>query len=94
MPEGVRRPVNLFSEAFTIAERGGNFDSSDFGDEGEHGFYSQLCDSHDEGFTAGLHLLLQLLLAVYLHHYIIPSAPALGSLHGAFPSAFVLIFFH
>lgn len=69
-----RLEVNLFSEAFTVAEGGGHFDSGDLGNEGEHGLHSQLGDSHDEGFTAGLHLLLQLLLAVYLQHYNIPSA--------------------
>lgn len=47
--------------------RGGYFDSCDLGDEGEHGLDSQLSDSHDEGFTAGLHLLLQFLLAIYLY---------------------------
>ena len=61
--------ANLFSEALAGAVGSGHLDSCDLGDEGEHGFHSQLGDSHDEGFTAGLHLLLQFLLAIYLYHH-------------------------
>lgn len=60
--------VHLFSKTLAAAVGGGHFHSCDLGDEGEHGLDSQLGDSHDEGFTAGLHLPLQLLLTIYLYH--------------------------
>ena len=63
------RTAHLFSEALAGAVGGGHLDGRDLGDEGKHGLHSQLGDSHDEGFTAGLHLLLQLFLTVYLYHH-------------------------
>lgn len=62
------KKADLFPEALGGGVGGGHLDSCDLGDEGEHGLHSQLGDSHDEGLTAHLHLPLQLLLAVYLHH--------------------------
>ena len=63
--------AHLFSEALAGALGGGHLDGCDLGDEGQHGLHSQLGDGHDKSFTAGLHLLLQLLLAVYLYHHLI-----------------------